>query len=109
MATFIWTHDWDATLTEEPMQNRAEFGDGYSQVTGAGINNNPRRWALTFNNRDEAEVNAIVAFLRAHHAGFDWTDPDGLPGRWECLDWRSIRQKALLKSFSATFVEVFGR
>ncbi|MDR2208812.1 MAG: phage tail protein [Azoarcus sp.] len=109
MATFTWTHDWDATLSEEPRQNRAEFGDGYSQVTAAGFNNNPRSWALTFNNRTEAEINAIVAFLRAHHDGFDWVDPDGIPGRFECRNWNSVRQKALLKSLSATFEEVFGR
>lgn len=109
MATFTWTHDWDAALDEEPRQHRAEFGDGYAQVIPAGINDNPRKWSLTFDNRPEAEINAIVAFLRAEHRGFDWIDPDGQPGRWECKSWRAVRQKALLKSASMTFEEVFGR
>ncbi|MDR1351491.1 MAG: phage tail protein [Zoogloeaceae bacterium] len=109
MAVFSWTHDWDASLDEEPATLRAEFGDGYAQVVAAGINCNPRKWAITFNNREEAEINKIVAFLRANYLGFDWTDPDGQPGRWECKSWQSVRQKALLKSLSADFEEVFGR
>ena len=109
MATFIWTHDWDASLDEEPKDNRAEFGDGYTQVVAAGINNNPRKWSLTFNNRPMPEVDAIVTFLRANYQGFDWTDPDGNAGRWECKNWRSVRQKALMKSLTAIFEEVFGR
>lgn len=109
MATFIWTHDYGAALDVEPRVLRSSFGDGYSQVVLDGINVVPRKWALTFDNRAFAEADAIHAFLKAHCLAFDWTDPDGEPGRWECKSWRTSRPRALVKTVTATFDEVFGR
>jgi phage-related protein len=109
VATFTWTHDYGASLDEEPLVHRAQFGDGYEQVAAAGINNRPRKWSLNFENRDYAEADALVAFLRAHHLVFDWTDPDGAPGRWQCKSWQQSHPAPLVKSVAATFEEVFGR
>lgn len=109
MATFNWTHDYGAAMQQEPKTLRTDFGDGYTQETRVGINPAPRTWSVTFENRKYDEADAIVAFIRANHIGFDWTDPDGLPGRWTCRSWRSSHPNALVKTISASFEEIFGR
>lgn len=111
MATFDWVPDYEAPLSEEPRVLRAPFGDGYEQRVGDGINNNPRKWSLTFDCRDEDEGDAILAFLRAHSGveAFDWTPPTDSGGRWVCRRWQSVViRPALSRRVTAEFEEVFG-
>jgi phage-related protein len=68
-----------------------------------------RKWALTFENRLYPEAAEILAFLRTNNLAFDWTDPDGAPGRWKCASWRQTHPKPLVKTITAEFEEVFGR
>ncbi|ATE60172.1 phage tail protein [Thauera sinica] len=109
MATFNWTHDYGAALEIKPRTREAKFGDGYAQEVLDGLNARPRTWAMSFEYRDHAEADAILAFLAANHLAFDWTDPDGVSGRWRCASWRSTRPRPLAKTVTATFEEVFGR
>ncbi|MTD34035.1 phage tail protein [Paludibacterium denitrificans] len=76
-STFTWTPDYSAKLSRAPRVLKAQFGDGYDQRVPDGINNNPQSWALTFNNRTNADADAIDAFLSAQNGvtWFWWTPP----------------------------------
>lgn len=109
MAEFIWIPEYEADVTVEPRVLSATFGEGYAQETEDGINAQVRKVSLTFADRDMAEAAAIHAFLRLHHLAFDWTDPDGEPGRWKCPSWKRVWRPGNLRTVTATFEEVFGR
>lgn len=54
---------------------RADFGDGYLQIAGDGINPKREFWDLSFSKYPDADIDAIVAFLdaRAGTDPFFWT------------------------------------
>ncbi|MEQ9911973.1 phage tail protein [Pectobacterium polaris] len=53
-----------------------QFGDGYRQRSGDGINGESQSWPLTFVG-DNSYVQPIVSFLRRHkgYTAFQWTNP----------------------------------
>lgn len=59
----------------------AQFGDGYAQMAGDGINNTKQSWPLMFRGR-AAAVTPIKAFLERHagYRAFLWTPPFGMQG-----------------------------
>jgi phage-related protein len=110
MPAFTWK-PYSATKTIAPRVRSAVFGDGYAQRMADGINSAPRQWQLVFQ-RPITEVAAIDAFLqaRAGYEAFDWTDVDGVVGRWVCSDWSVTPFPGLsVSQLSATFLEEFGR
>lgn len=109
MATFTTAPDFNSPLSVEPRVLTAQFGDGYQQRVGDGINIAPRSWALTFNNRTVTEKNTIEAFLLARNGleAFDWTPPTGAAGKWICKAWQATPNNAAMWSVTATFTEVF--
>lgn len=109
MATFSYEADNGAQLTAEPRVLASQFGDGYSQRVGDGINIRPRSWALTFNARTAAEMSPIVAFLEARNGieAFDWTPPKGSAGKFVCKRWQQTAVRYGLENLAATFDEVF--
>lgn len=110
MAVFTWDPQ-TASKTVTPRVLKAEFGDGYTQRTGDGINNSPREYALTFQ-AVAATIFAIDAFLQAENGvtAFDWTPPDGTVGRWICESWGVTYNPGMGSALlSATFKEVFGQ
>lgn len=108
MSTFTWPPA-TATPSEQPRVSVAKFGDGYEQRLADGINNSPRSWALTFS-RASAEADDILTFLRARNGieAFDWTDPDGLSGKFVARSWSGNRIGTAAKTINVTFEEVFG-
>ena len=109
MATFTYTPDNGCTLEEQPRVLLGKFGDGYEQRVGDGINLRPRKWSLTFNTRTDAEMSPILAFLRARNGveAFDWTDPDGVAGKFVCRSWTRLPVRYGINNLSAVFEEVF--
>jgi len=71
---FIWIPSYGAELGTEPKIREANFGDGYSQRAGLGINNIQDEWNLPFDDRSTSEMNEIKSFLRARNNGqsFRW-------------------------------------
>lgn len=47
----------------EPRVLKAQFGDGYEMRVRDGINNTPRSWGLTFNNRTKEDIDNLYAFF----------------------------------------------
>jgi phage-related protein len=79
MTTFpSYRVDSDSTYSYEPRTLRADFGDGYSQVAGDGLNPFNETWQMSFSNRPKADVAIIRAFLDgvSEITPFDWTPPD---------------------------------
>ena len=108
MNTFIWGPGPDPVETKKPRVITAQFGDGYQQRIGDGINKNPRTWSLKFT-RLTADIDAIAAFLDSH-AGLDafvWVPPTGPTGKWICAEWSRRVPIRDLHELTATFVEVF--
>lgn len=73
--------DLNASRKREPKILRADFGDGYLQATGDGINPYKETWDMSFSNRTIAEINEIKTFLDDKNGAvsFYWTPPDEAP------------------------------
>lgn len=75
--TFTWEVRLQASEQVNVLTNTAQFGDGYKQVSGRGINDESETWSLTCNGR-KAVITELRAFLKAHVASsFWWTNPWG--------------------------------
>lgn len=111
MATFTYSPSNAAQRTYEPLVLIAKFGDGYEQRTRPGINNNPERWDLSFNNKTQAVADAIEIFFSDHGGvnSFGWTAQASPVERYyKCTRWtRSFTQKGV-HSVAAYFEQVFG-
>lgn len=107
--TFSYTPEFGAVKTSKPTVTKIQFGDGYSQRLAYGINNQPESWGLTFANRDQAEADAIDAFLSARGGvdPFSWETPEGNDKNFICEEWTRSITAAGLFTITATFMEVF--
>lgn len=113
MATFPnYRIDSDSVYTREARVLRADFGDGYSQVAGDGINAYNETWQMSFNNRPKADVAAIRAFLDSvsEISPFDWTPPDEVTvKKWRLRGKYSIRDgERDARTISFTIERYFG-
>ncbi len=56
---------YDKGIVQAPTPRvlKAQFGDGYEMRVRDGINNTPRTWALTFNNRTKEDIDNLYAFF----------------------------------------------
>lgn len=86
----------------------AQFGDGYRQVAGDGINNRVQVWPVQFaGTRDQMQE--IADFLD-RHAGvrsFLWTPPMGVEGYYEVAEYSPTSMSGPAYTVSATFQQVF--
>jgi Phage-related protein len=91
--TFSWRTRKSAQGTESARTLQSQFGDGYKQIAGMGINDRSEVWELDWTGtRSEAAV--LRAFLMSHITkSFWWTNPWG--------EKKLYRMKA--DSFSVSF------
>ncbi|WAH52494.1 phage tail protein [Pseudescherichia vulneris] len=75
--TFTWCVRVGASGTNTVSTLQAQFGDGYKQVAGAGINTAAENWNLVCSGNASA-MKAVRDFLRDHviHS-FWWVNPWG--------------------------------
>jgi len=110
MATFTYIPSSTSRLAKKPRMNKVQFGNGYSQRAGDGINSITEKWGLVFSVRDNTDADAIIAFLDARegHESFDWTPPGGSAGKYICDTYARTYTKALdMNQISATFERVY--
>ena len=109
MSTFIIEPSYSANQSQSPRVRVAQFGDGYSQRVGDGINLLARQWSLVFNG-NAAEMDAVEAFLETESGitSFDWQPPTGSAGKFACMAWNRSIAGFNNESVTATFTEVFG-
>tara|TARA_R100001163_G_scaffold22109_1_gene18753 strand:+ start:152 stop:493 length:342 start_codon:yes stop_codon:yes gene_type:complete len=111
MATFPdYNPQYSATKRSQPNQRITQFGDGYQQRTTFGLNQDPKRWSLTFNVDDE-DATEIETFLEARAedgASFDWSPPDtATTFKWICRSFSREIFEFDRNRVTATFEQVF--
>ena len=80
MATFPYSPDWGCKPTMTPRVNKCQFGDGYDQRAGDGLNTRLPVWPLTFSVRSQTEALAIASWLATNNADvtpFEWAGVNG--------------------------------
>lgn len=110
MATeeFTWCPDngADGEVTHRTLE--AQFGDGYKQVAGDGINARSMVWNLTFG-RDQEEIYLIKDFLDRHggRKPFYWQPPLELKGLYIAKGMKLSAQGGRLHGVQVTFEQFF--
>jgi phage-related protein len=109
MATFTYTPDFGIAFEVRPTVRVSQFGDGYQQRQASGINTQPKNWDLKFSLRTDAEADAIEGFLvdRAGVESFDWSDINGVTGKYVCMGWQRTKDRYNLNTISTKFQQVF--
>lgn len=107
--TFTPAVDYGSHLSKKPRVRAAQFGDGYQQRVGDGINTAPEEWAINFTGRTAAEANEILNFLeaRAGVEAFWWVSPRGTVGLFICPEWTHAPSSYSSHSITAKFQQVF--
>jgi phage-related protein len=89
---------------------KADFGDGYTQATPAGLNHIRRVLSLRWDMLIPDDCQTILDFLEDHagctpfyYAPSDEADPI----KWTCEDWSDARLNNGLRSLTATLKQSF--
>lgn len=111
MATFpAYQPTYPATKSSEPVIRTVKFGDGFEQRITFGLNQNPKKWQLTFDLADE-DADIIEAFLNARAddaESFDWTPPDSNTSyKWVSEPWSREMYEFQRSKITVTFRQVF--
>jgi phage-related protein len=118
LATFTPPMQPSVGATNKPKVSilKAEFGDGYSQSTAAGVNHIRNEFSLTWEVLTPAQANSIEAFLQQQGGitPFYWTAPGkSTPDKWTCEQWEvsflaATYQGQNYRSIKATFTQSFN-
>ncbi|CBJ79809.1 Gp17 [Xenorhabdus bovienii str. Jollieti] len=106
MEIFTWLPRVNASSNVEFAIRKAKFGDGYEQVSGAGINPKSMRWTLDFVG-NEKHITEIIAFLDRHegHKSFIWTPPLASKGLFRCESYKYQAIDYKTYALSTEFIE----
>jgi len=94
----------------KPKLLKVDFGDGYAQRAADGINNNARKYSLTWTHLHDDEKDAIEGFLTARNGleSFFYQFPDeNAPRAYVCEAWTVTLVNDTVYTISAEFMEVF--
>lgn len=86
---FGWRPLAEPTGTVVHRRLQAQFGDGYAQVAGDGINTRKESWPLEFRGRAD-QIRPIKEFLDRHASArsFTWTPPLGQSSTYIAGDYQ---------------------
>lgn len=108
--TFTWRVQGQPEGSLNQRVRSAQFGDGYKQVSGDGINPETQSWPLTFSG-NKSDMQPLLAFVRRHTTkSFIWTPPLGEKGLYR-VTADSIRVVPIggpAVSISATFEQAYA-
>ncbi|NMY89829.1 phage tail protein [Pseudomonas oryzihabitans] len=106
--TFTWSPRLDPEGTATYRTRTSQFGDGYAQVVGDGLNNKSQSWPLTFKG-GRATIVAIRDFLDRHagYRSFLWTPPLGAVGFYKASEYRLAAHGAEIYTLTVTFEQAF--
>ncbi|CBA30122.1 phage tail protein [Cronobacter turicensis] len=107
--TFTWCPRINAGGEVTHRVRRAQFGDGYAQASGDGINAHGQKWDLEFVG-DESYITAIMDFLDRHGGSrsFIWQAPLKGAGLYRCDAYRPSAPGGGIFSLTATFTQAFA-
>lgn len=85
-----------------------QYGDGYEQAVGDGINTMTQEWNLTFRGKP-ARIALIRAFLDAHkgYQAFTWTSPLEVPGSYRAKEYSFSETDNRVHEINVTFKQVY--
>ncbi len=109
---FVWPIQAGSqpTIKSKDIIRKVQFGDGYAQVSGSGLNNEVLSYEYSFTGRPERAAN-IYAFLRRHKTkSFTFTPPGGEKGLWrvEADSLQRVVKSKTVYTISATFEQAFA-
>ena len=109
MSTFTFIPNFPITESSQPQVYRFRAGDGYEQRIQMGLNDDPKEWDLSFNNRSNTERDQILSFLETQGGAtaFDWTSPRGIAGKYVCEAWSTNMTYSGFNDITAKFRQVF--
>lgn len=105
---FPWRPRIESPVSESFKTFDAQFGDGYGQSTGDGINNAQEAWNLTFIGKSE-EIFEIRSFLRRHGGwkSFQWTTSFGDDYLFRAKGLQMSKVGANVYNLTVTFTQTF--
>lgn len=108
LETFTWSPRVNPTQTVNMRTRKAQFGDGYTQVSGDGINPRSQEWDLTFIG-PESYIQTIKQFLDQHEGikSFVWKPPLEDSGLYRCEQYKPTPMGGGNYSLTATFTQAF--
>lgn len=88
-----------------------DFGDGYTQAGGVGINTKFQSWDHSITGRDVVgdDLKGVKDFLDRHegYKSFLWTPPGGPQGRYSANGYKLTAGGAGLLTLTVTFKQVY--
>lgn len=113
METFDFPVDNSASIEVSQRNLRTDFGDGYTQEAGDGINTRSEAWRISAMGHWESgrgmPVKAMAEFLdrQGGYQAFEWVTPLGATKLFKCRSGYSLTSKgAGYFQLSASFEEV---
>lgn len=107
--TFTWVVNTSASPTIGYTVRTAQFGDGYAQDAGEGVNNKTESWEVTCVGSD-TDINAIMTFMDglAGYKSFFWTNPLGQLGLYKCKNPSPTELGGNTFQFTGTFTKAYA-
>lgn len=108
--TFTWKAAGPSVQGDVTLRVKAaQFGDGYKQAVGDGINNKVQSWPMRFVGTRE-RIAEIIDFIDRHggYRSFYWTPPLGVQGRYRVPRYTPAVEAGGVYSFTATFEQAFA-
>lgn len=108
LETFTWSPRIGVVGTVDDRTRKAQFGDGYAQMVGDGINSETQSWPLQFTGSREY-VLPIRDFLRRHGKAkaFAWTPPLGELGLYRRSEFSLTCPGGNVYTLAVTFEQAF--
>jgi len=109
METFIWSVSLGTSKETKARVMKSQFGDGYAQRVGDGINSLLRSWPVTIKASSLALADEIEEFLEARNGveAFGWSPPNSAASvKVICDSWRRV-DRISSSVISATFQQVY--
>ena len=88
---------------------KAQFGDGYEQRVGDGLNTSVASWTVNSTNVKD-KIQPLKDFLERHqgYKSFYWTPPLGVPGLFYCETYSVSGEGNQVFTISATLQQTFA-
>lgn len=109
MAVFTFPVEANNTGSKEYITRTVQYGDGYTQSSGEGINSSRKTWSISFSGR-KSKVDEVRAFLdeREGYKSFAWTDPNGEIGLYKAEKYDVLPYARDIFKLTTTFTQVFS-
>jgi len=94
----------------KPNVQRLAYGDGYSQRIGLGLNQIAEGWNMLWSERETADKDTIITFLKAKGGKEAFTKTpigEAVARQYTCPEWKATPLPGGLWTIIAKFVEEF--